>query len=173
MRSCLAKRNQDKNHSLHFRIGTNLGDFIEQGDHMHGDGVNLAARIEKLADPGGIWISRSIFDQIIKKVTLGYEYLGEQQVNNISKPVGVCKPLTKPEDARIGKVNQLRNLPWSWSCLFNSTPCQNNHQDTGPDTWLITPTFIYSAMALVVGAAPAPNPGTIFSCGIVFWPDRN
>ena len=96
------KKIQDKNHSLKFRIGINLGDVIEQDDDMYGDGVNIAARIEKLADPGGICISRSIFDQIIKKVNLGFEYLGEQQVKNISKPVGVYKLLTNPEDT--GKV---------------------------------------------------------------------
>lgn len=96
------KQIEDKDYLLKFRIGINLGDVIEQDDDMYGDGVNIAARIEKLADPGGICISRSIFDQIIKKITLGYEYLGEQQVKNISKPVGVYKLLTEPEDA--GKV---------------------------------------------------------------------
>ena len=96
------KQIHDNKYPLQFRIGINLGDVIEQDDDMYGDGVNIAARIEKLADPGGICISRSIFDQIIKKVNLGFKYLGEQQVKNISKPVGVYNLLTKPEDA--GKV---------------------------------------------------------------------
>ena len=96
------KQIHDNKYPLQFRIGINLGDVIEQDDDIFGDGVNIAARIEKLADPGGICISRSIFDQIIKKVNLGFEYLGEQQVKNISKPVGVYNLLTKPEDA--GKV---------------------------------------------------------------------
>ena len=96
------KHIEEKNYSLQFRIGINLGDVIEQGDDMYGDGINIAARIEKLADPGGICISRDIFNHIKKKVRLGFEYLGEQQVKNISEPVGVYRLLTKPEDA--GKV---------------------------------------------------------------------
>ena len=93
---------QEKEYSLKFRIGINLGDVIEQDDDMYGDGVNIAAQIEKLADPGGICSSRSIFDQVIEKVNLGLEYLGEQKVKNISKPVGVYKLLTNPGDT--GKV---------------------------------------------------------------------
>ena len=96
------KQIEDKNHPLKFRIGINLGDVIEQDDDMYGDGVNIASRVEKLADPGGICISRYIFNHIKKKVSLGFEYLGEQQVKNISEPVGVYKLLTKPEDA--GKI---------------------------------------------------------------------
>ena len=93
------KQIENKNHPLQFRIGINLGDVIEQDEDMYGDGVNIAARIEKLADPGGICISRNIYDHIKKKVNLGYEFLGEKQVKNISEPVGVYKLLTKSEDA--------------------------------------------------------------------------
>ena len=96
------KHIEEKNYPLQFRIGINLGDVIEQGDDMYGDGINIAARIEKLADPGGICISRDIFNHIRKKVRLGFEYLGEQQVKNISEPVGVYRLLIKPEDA--GKI---------------------------------------------------------------------
>ena len=96
------KQIQDKKHPLKFRIGINLGDVITQDDDVYGDGVNIAARVEKLADPGGICISRDIFNQIRKKVSLGFEYLGEQQVKNISEPVGVYKLLTDPED--VGKI---------------------------------------------------------------------
>ena len=96
------KEIQDKNYPLKFRIGINLGDVISEGEDMYGDGVNIAARIESLADPGSICISRNIYDQIRKKVYLGFEYLGEQQVKNISEPIRVYKLLTDPEDA--GKV---------------------------------------------------------------------
>jgi len=93
------KQIEDNNHPLKFRIGINLGDVIAQDDDVYGDGVNIAARVEKLADPGGICISRNIYDHIKKKVNLGYEFLGEKQVKNISEPVGVYKLLTKSEDA--------------------------------------------------------------------------
>ena len=59
-----------------FRIGINLGDIIKEGDRIYGDGVNIAARIEGLADPGGVCISRSVYDQVKKKIELGFEYLG-------------------------------------------------------------------------------------------------
>ena len=95
-------RIQDKEQSLQFRIGINLGDVIAKDDDMYGDGVNIAARIEKLADPGGICISRGIYEQVKRKINLGYEYLGEQEVKNISEPIKVYKLLTNPEDA--GKI---------------------------------------------------------------------
>ncbi len=93
------KQIEDQNYPLQFRIGINLGDVIAQDDDVYGDGVNIAARIEKLADPGGICISRTIYDHIKKKVNLGFEFLGDQQVKNILEPVGVYKLLTKSEDA--------------------------------------------------------------------------
>ena len=112
------KKNQDKNYPLKFRIGINLGDVIAEGKDMYGDGVNIAARIEGLADPGSICISRTIYDQVRKKVYLGFEYLGEQQVKNISEPVRVYKLLTDPEDA--GKVigeEKSKTTKSSWFAL--------------------------------------------------------
>jgi adenylate cyclase len=80
-----------ENRRMQFRIGVNLGDVIEEGDRIYGDGVNIAARLESLADPGGICISRTAFDQIETKLPFGYEFLGEQTVKNITKPVGAYK----------------------------------------------------------------------------------
>jgi hypothetical protein len=74
---------------MHFRIGINLGDVIQEGERIYGDGVNVAARIESLADPGGICISRSAYDQVKKKLPLGFEHLGEHTVKNIDDPVRV------------------------------------------------------------------------------------
>jgi adenylate cyclase len=79
-----------------FRIGINLGDVIEEEDRIYGDGVNIAARLEGLADPGGICISKTSFDQIETKLPLGYEFLGEQTVKNIAKPVGAYRVLMEP-----------------------------------------------------------------------------
>lgn len=72
---------------MEFWIGINLGDIIVEGDRIYGDGVNIAARLEGLAKPGGVCISRTAFDQIEDKLPLGYEYLGERNVKNIPKPV--------------------------------------------------------------------------------------
>ena len=91
-----------ENRRMQFRIGINLGDVIDEDDRIYGDGVNIAARLEAMADPGGICVSKTAFDQIETKLPLGYEYLGEQSVKNIPKPVGTYRVLMRPDDA--GKV---------------------------------------------------------------------
>ncbi|MEX1328282.1 MAG: adenylate/guanylate cyclase domain-containing protein [Desulfobacterales bacterium] len=87
---------------MQFRIGINLGDVVAEGDRIYGDGVNIAARLEGLAEGGGICISRSAYDQVKNKLDLGYKYLGEHTVKNIADPVRVYRVLMKPEAA--GKV---------------------------------------------------------------------
>ena len=81
---------------MQFRIGINLGDVIEEEDRLYGDGVNIAARLESLAEPGGICISKTTFDHIETKLPLGYECLGEQTVKNIAKPVCAYKVQMDP-----------------------------------------------------------------------------
>jgi adenylate cyclase len=87
---------------MEFRIGVNLGDVIHEEERIYGDGVNIAARIEGLAEGGGICISRTAFDQVRNKLKLGYEYIGEHSVKNIAQAVRVYRVLTEPED--VGKV---------------------------------------------------------------------
>ncbi len=84
---------------MDFRIGINLGDVIEEEDSIYGDGVNIAARLEGLADPGGICISGSAYEQIENKIPLHYDYLGEHEVKNIAKPVRVYRARIEPEEA--------------------------------------------------------------------------
>jgi adenylate cyclase len=91
-----------ENRKMPFRIGVNLGDVVEEAGRIYGDGVNIAARLEGLADPGGICISRTAYDHVKNKLDLGYEYLGEQSVKNIAEPVRVYRVLMEPEAA--GKV---------------------------------------------------------------------
>jgi len=91
-----------ENHRMEFRIGVNLGDVIEDGEQILGDGVNIAARLESLSEAGGICISGTAYDQVENKLSLGYEYLGEQSVKNIAKPVRVYRVLMEPMAA--GKV---------------------------------------------------------------------
>ena len=76
---------------MQFRIGISLEDVIEEGDRIYGDGVNIASRIEGMADPGGICISGAAYEQIKRKLALGYEDLGERSVKNISWPVQVYR----------------------------------------------------------------------------------
>lgn len=74
-----------------FRIGINLGDIIQKGDRIFGDGVNIAARIEALSEAGGVCISGNIFNQVKKKLPFEYLDLGEHSVKNISEPIRVYK----------------------------------------------------------------------------------
>ena len=93
-----------ENRRMLFRIGVNLGDVIEEGDRIYGDGVNIAARLESLAEPGGICISKTAFDQIETKLPFGYSYLGEQTVKNIAKPVGAYRVVLEPRITTIEKL---------------------------------------------------------------------
>ncbi len=97
----LAERNAGlpEKRMMQFRIGINLGDVVEEGDRIYGDGVNIAARMEGLAAGGGICISGTAYDQVKNKLDLGYEYSGEHTVKNITEPVRVYRVLMEPEAA--------------------------------------------------------------------------
>jgi len=84
---------------MHFRIGINLGDVVEEGERIYGDGVNITARVEGLAEGGGICISGTVYDSIKNKLSLGYESLGEHTVKNIKEPVRVYRMRIGPEAA--------------------------------------------------------------------------
>jgi adenylate cyclase len=106
---------------MEFRIGINLGDVIEEGDRIYGDGVNIAARLEALANPGGICISKTAFDQIETKLPLGYENLGEQTVKNIAKPVGAYRVLMEPRVTVAGKPEEEKPAPVGRKAIFAGT----------------------------------------------------
>ncbi|HVR92877.1 MAG TPA: adenylate/guanylate cyclase domain-containing protein, partial [Casimicrobiaceae bacterium] len=76
---------------MHFRVGVNLGDVVVKNEDLLGDGVNVAARLETLAEPGGICISSSVYDQITGKLDLGFQDIGEQALKNISRPIRVYR----------------------------------------------------------------------------------
>ncbi len=88
-----------ENRRMNFRIGINLGDVVEEAGRIYGDGVNIAARIEGMAEPGGICISRTAYDHVKTKLELGYEYLGEHELKNISGPVQIYRVLMESETA--------------------------------------------------------------------------
>ncbi len=99
---------------MEFRIGVNLGDVVEEGDNILGDGVNVAARVQSLAEAGGICISGTVYDQIEKKLSLGYEYLGEQTVKNIEKPVRVYRILMEPGTIISRVATEKKAKPRQW-----------------------------------------------------------
>ncbi|HVO91228.1 MAG TPA: adenylate/guanylate cyclase domain-containing protein [Terriglobales bacterium] len=87
----MAERNVEipADRRIEFRIGINVGDIISDENDIYGDGVNVAARLETLAEPGGILVSRNVHDQVRDKLSFGFEDLGEQSVKNIARPIGV------------------------------------------------------------------------------------
>jgi adenylate cyclase len=88
---CMVGRNAEvpTEKRIQFRVGINLGDIIIDGDDIYGDGVNVAARLEALADPGGIMVSRVVHDQVQDKLSFDFDDMGDQTVKNIARPVGV------------------------------------------------------------------------------------
>jgi adenylate cyclase len=92
----MVERNADvpADKRIEFRIGINVGDIIIDGDDIFGDGVNVAARLEALADPGGIMVSGVVHDQVRDKLSFGFEDMGEQSVKNIARPIGVHRVST-------------------------------------------------------------------------------
>jgi len=111
----LAKRNAElpTDRRMEYRIGINLGDVMVDRESIYGDGVNISARLESLADGGGICISGTVYDQIENKLTLAYDYLGEQTVKNIAKPVRVYKVLTEP-GAIVRVTGEKKVKPRQW-----------------------------------------------------------
>ena len=87
----MAERNADvpAETCIQFRVGINVGDIISDNNDIYGDGVNVAARLEALAEPGGIMVSRNVYDQVRDKLSFGFEDMGEQIVKNIARPIGV------------------------------------------------------------------------------------
>src|SRR6202790_2392919 len=83
-------------HRIEYRIGVNLGDVIIEADDIYGDGVNIASRLEGIADPGQIYISSGIYEQVKHKLVCGYEALGDRKVKNITEPVRVYRVLADP-----------------------------------------------------------------------------
>ncbi|UCD31408.1 MAG: adenylate/guanylate cyclase domain-containing protein [Desulfobacterales bacterium] len=109
----ISARNSElpENRRMQFRIGINLGDVIQEEGRIYGDGVNIASRLEGLAEPGGICISKTAFDHIESKLPYGYEFLGDQTVKNIAKPVGAYRVLMQPRVTVAGEPEKEKRLP--------------------------------------------------------------
>ncbi len=111
----MAERNSEvpADKRIEFRIGINVGDIISDSNDIYGDGVNVAARLEALADPGGIMVSRTVHDQVRDKLSFGFEDMGEQAVKNISRPIGVhriCLTESAPTAVKPGAAAPMPEL---------------------------------------------------------------
>ena len=152
----LAKRNSDlpDDRKMYLRIGVNVGDVVQEGDRIYGDGVNIAARVEALADAGGISISGRVYDQVENKLDFKYEYVGEQAVKNISKPVRLYKVLTQSDDIISNLVNK-HDLPDKPSIAVLPFHCMSSDQ---------TMEFVSDGLAEDITTLLARIPGFFVIC---------
>jgi adenylate cyclase len=84
-------RRRDPDRAMRFRIGVHVGDVMVDGGDLFGEGVNMAARLQGMAEPGGVLISQAVYDQVRTKLSIGYEYLGEREAKNLTGPVPVYR----------------------------------------------------------------------------------
>src|SRR5690348_3237740 len=96
---------------IQYRIGVNLGDVIVEPDDIYGDGVNIAARLEGIANPGDLYISGGVYEQVKHKLVCGYQSLGDRQVKNITDPVRVYRVL--PDPAAVVKARPMPGLAFA------------------------------------------------------------
>lgn len=120
-----------RSHWIEYRIGVNLGDVMIEEDDIYGDGVNVASRLEGLAQPGQVYISGGIYEQIKNKLVCGYESLGDRKVKNITDPVRVYRVLPDPtalntrrrrETASRTSISARRIIPTSRTSFVQATP---------------------------------------------------
>ena len=90
---CMDERSSEdpEDGRISFRIGINIGDIVVEGEDIYGDGVNVAARLEGLAEPNGLCVARNVFNQVKDKLDLTFEHLGDKEVKNIAEPVSVYR----------------------------------------------------------------------------------
>ena len=117
----IGERNADvpEDKRIIYRIGINIGDIVVEGDDIYGDGVNVAARLEGLADPGGICVARNAYNQVKDKLDLTFEHLGEKEVKNIAEPVSVYRVALDDMAAAIvtpvvQEVAKRERRRWQW-----------------------------------------------------------
>jgi TolB-like protein/class 3 adenylate cyclase/Tfp pilus assembly protein PilF len=117
----MAERERDvaEDHRIRFRVGINLGDVIIEGDDIYGDGVNIAARLEGLAEPGGIVISGTAFDHARSRAQAGFRFLGRQRVKNLPEPVRAYQVLLDPQAIGTEVADEAPAAPsrWRWPAM--------------------------------------------------------
>ena len=108
---------------MRFRIGINLGDVMVEGDDVYGDGVNIAARLQELAEPGGILISGPVYEQVYNKLSIGFDCLGEQRLKNVANPVTGYRVLQggaqSPPQASRPEVTRQPSAPHRGEAVFS------------------------------------------------------
>jgi class 3 adenylate cyclase len=129
---------------MEFCIGINLGDVIVEGARIYGDGVNIAARVEGLAEPGGLCISGAVYEQVKTKLSLSYAYLGEQVVKNIAEPVRVWRVVMDDAAAALAEQAVLRPLDSPEDEQAQKRPVSAAYR-----TWVV---MVAAGLVLIAGA---------------------
>ena len=155
----IAERNADvpEDERMQFRIGVNLGDVVVEENNLYGTGVNVAVRLEQLAEPGGICISQTVYDQVRKIVEIPFEDIGERRLKNIADPIHVYRVRTAP-------------LPWLKGLLSRSTRRRGFGAAVGVLFLLLAvtagallrqPVALWNTLSGVGGEPPLPERSTI------------
>ena len=131
IQKAMRRRNADvpEDTRIEFRIGINVGDVIVEGDDIHGDGVNVASRLEGLCGPGEVYVSGTVYDQAAGKLAASFEDLGEQTVKNISKPVRVYRARAQSGEAT-NTADKTEPLPLPDKPSIAVLPFENMSGDT-------------------------------------------
>ena len=129
--------NQDSDpphaHSMRFRIGINLGDVMVDGSDIFGDGVNIAARLQELAQPGGVVVSGSVYDQVHNKLSLGFDCLGKQRMKNVAPIVSYRVTMGGRADARHSSPDS--PAPQALGVVASEARAQRIRDRYEPSTW--------------------------------------
>ncbi len=146
---------------MQFRVGVNLGDVVVKNDDLLGDGVNVAARLETIAEPGGICISSSVYDQITGKLDLGFQDMGEHALKNISRPIRVYRVSGtsvpgRPAPSTLSAPPASRRIPWGLGTVVVAAIAAVAGWQTG---WLhVGPDNISTKPVTAAGAPAQTNP---------------
>ena len=129
-------RDSDPAHArqMRFRIGVNLGDVMVDGADIFGDGVNIAARLQELAEPGGVVISASVYDQVYNKLSVGFDYLGQQQMKNVAPVTSYRVTMGGPAVGRHGFSVDESPAPSAGTVATSETGGQRIGDRTEPST---------------------------------------
>ena len=131
----LSERNAElpEERKMEFRIGVNLGDVVEEEGRIYGDGVNIAARIEGMAEAGGVCLSGTVYDSIENKLELEYEYMGEQKVKNIQKPIRLYHVQMRSKAPAVVDFGEKKALPVPDKPSIAVLPFKNLSGDPGQE----------------------------------------
>src|SRR4051812_17392770 len=133
----ISNQDSDSSHAnrMQFRIGINLGDVMVDGSDIYGDGVNVAARLQELAEPGGVVISSSVYDQVYNKLSLGFDCLGERQMKNVAPVTTYRVTMSGGAAGRSVPVDERRTAP-AGTVAIPQAGVRGIGDTNQPSTWL-------------------------------------